>query len=378
MRPTGYRKLFRPRVSRPIVATPTPVQANMSSLPGLATAAYKTYKTARKNPTYGAYIRRAESYLASKVRNKIAGLSRKAVLLPRMKFSTASATPGEISYSSFTRGKYRPAYFKSAIKTSQKYTYDECNSAKTSFGIGTQGIDDILILRGKEMFEVAKRAESVFGGGVTPVVHSDNYTVWFGTVKTTIRFSNPGLSTVSVDVYNYDTRRDINDSTISGPTSLAQTWAYGAQYERVLTGYSANNLGASPLDVTLSSQYWKILKKTTIQLPPGSEHVHVVTTHVNRKYSTIFDINVFGSEINASHTGYTHGILIVPSGAVVYDSINLSNIDTSGGGLNYVYNTRYEVFTHSGSQSTVEYVDNTAVVTTPKLVVVQNPTEITP
>lgn len=358
--------------------SPTKTMSPSGSLPSVfrtGQRVYNTYKKYRNNPTTGPIVRMGENYVRAKLGKFIPPMAR-AVKLTKMRFSTHTATPGEISYSAFKLGKYRPAYFKSAIKTSQRYLYNESGAAHTTFITGNQGVNDLYIMDGVRMYNLAMKALAIYGDG--PGVNNSNYNIWFGTIKTTVRFSNPGLSSLSVDVYNYDCRRDLNDVTISGPTCLSQTWSFGAGYENIAGSYGTDRLGASPLDVGLVGKYWKIRKKTTIQLPPGSEHIHVITYHINRLYTSLMDVNMVAADQNAAHVGYTHGLLVVPSGAVVYDDTDPTKVDTANGALNFVYDTSYEIFNHTGQQSTVEYVDNTGVVTAPKIVVVQNPTEITP
>lgn len=336
---------------------------------------YNTYKKYRSSPTTGPIIRAGEEYVRSKLGRSFRPMV-KAMNLTKMRFSTHSSTPGEISYSSYKHGRYRPSYFKTAIKTAQRFNYIESGSAHTTFITGEQGVSDLFVLDGARLYSLAQKARTVYGSGT--LVNPDNYNVWLGTVKTTVRFSNPGLSSLSVDVYNYDARRDINDVTINGTCSLATAWSYGASYENIVGSYSASRLGASPLDVSLTGRYYKLRKKTTIQLPPGAEHIHVITYHINRLYSSMMDKTVVDNEITSSHVGFTHGMLVVPSGAVVFDDVNPTQVDTANGALNFVYDTSYEMFNFTGQQGAVEYVDNTGVVTAPKIVVVQNPTEITP
>lgn len=358
--------------------SPTKTMSPSGSLPSVfrtGQRVYNTYKKYRNNPTTGPIVRMGESYVRAKLGKFVPPMAR-AMKLTKMRFSTYTATPGEISYSSFKLGKYRPAYFKSAIKTAQRFNYNESGSAHTTFIAGNQGVNDLYIMDGPRMFDLAMEARSAYGDA--PASDDNNYNVWFGTIKTTVRFSNPGLSSLSVDIYNYDCRRDLNDFNVNGPTTLAQSWTFGASYENIAGTYGTDRLGASPLDVGIVGKYWKIRKKTTVQLPPGAEHIHVITYNINRLYSSIMDVNIKSAQISSAHVGFTHGLLIVPSGAVVYDDNNPAQVDTAGGALNFVYDTSYEIFNHTGQQNLVKYVDNTGVVTSPKIVVVQNPTAITP
>jgi len=361
--------------TRRAMPTRTMSPSGLSGMYRTGQRVYTAYRKYRNNPTTGPIIRMGERYVRGKLGKFVPPLAR-SMPLTKMRFSTHTATPGEISYSSFKLGKYRPAYFKSAIKTAQRFNYVESGAVHTTFANGEQGVNDLFVLDGVRMYNLTQKARLVYGDG--PAANDNNYNIWFGTIKTTVRFSNPGRSSLSVDVYNYDCRRDLNDLTISAPTSLASTWAWGANFENIGGTYGTNRLGASPLDVSIVGKFWKIRKKTTIQLPPGSEHIHVITYHINRLYTSVMDYNMVAADTNAAHVGYTHGLLVVPSGAVVYDAADVNLVDTAGGGLNFVYDTTFEIFNHSGQQNTVQYQDNKGDLTSPKIIVVQNPTEITP
>lgn len=88
-------------------------------------------------------------------------------------------------------------------------------------------------------------------------------------------------------LYDYVARRDTYDSlgTISKPTPL-HMWAQGLYYSSNTISPSSNlwpwTVKCTPFQSQMFTQFYKVVKTTTVWLGPGATHTHVMKNHLNK------------------------------------------------------------------------------------------------
>ena len=135
---------------------------------------------------------------------------------------------------------------------------------------------------------------------------------------------------VRVILYDIICRRDLDSQTaISwGPTNPTVAWDTGYQ-DAGATLANAKNLGSTPFQSPLFTDYFKVLKATHILMAPGQTHVHRIKFSPNKllhgevhKYS------------NANHKGLTCYQMMVISGCPCDN--NSTTVSTADAKIDYV------------------------------------------
>jgi len=163
-----------------------------------------------------------------------------------------------------------------------------------------------------------------------------------------VTIANACTAPVELDIYDIVLKRDLplalqwkqNNNTWTIPQCYPDSmWAEGSYQNNntINTGGSAQsaNIAASPFDVTVFNEFFKVKRKTRVLLTQGGVHRHSIVSNVNK----IIDSVMFNQVSNASMTTPTSGflgwkgvttfVMVVQKGLPISDATNAANVTTS-------------------------------------------------
>jgi len=149
--------------------------------------------------------------------------------------------------------------------------------------------------------------------------------------------ANATTTPVEVDIYDIEAKRDTyNVMDYTDNQGESYTWYGAPQYCWTIGAQASMNLkpnnvydpalvwGASPTESPSFNKYFKISKKTTVQLAQGGVHRH----RYRRTYNKIMDASVYGNTEMYALEGITHHTMVVLKGTPVNISSISGGVDT--------------------------------------------------
>lgn len=99
--------------------------------------------------------------------------------------------------------------------------------------------------------------------------------------ESTLKVANPSASAVEVTIYDLLPKRDVplgtyvDRSYALGLQSPTYTWASGLQNQvETEDTFNINVMGSQPINVLKFNTFWRVMKRTKIELSAGSTHIH--------------------------------------------------------------------------------------------------------
>jgi len=174
------------------------------------------------------------------------------------------------------------------------------------------------------------------------------YRMLLKSVTGNVTISNACTAPVELEIYDIVLKRDLplalqwkqNANTWTVPQCYPDSmWAEGSYMNNntINTGGTAqsSNIAASPFDVTIFNEFFKVKKRTKVLLTQGGVHRHSIVSNVNK----IIDSVMFNQVSNASMTtptsgflgwkGVTSFVMINQKGLPVSDATNGAVVTTS-------------------------------------------------
>ncbi|AXH77193.1 MAG: putative capsid protein [Cressdnaviricota sp.] len=215
----------------------------------------------------------------------------------------------------------------------------------------TQGVFDIPLLACSTLSSGANNYtsvtfqdafETVFNvGGDFPVVPTtstsiDQNRIALDRFESTLKLVNEGTGAVEVTIYDLEPKRDVPKATYSSRTdaiglqSPSDTWATGmtnAVY--VDDAQTPTVLGTIPTNNLKFNTFWKVMKRTKIELSGGSAHIHrgcnVLNTLFNHyDYSEVLGLrSMLCPTIMLVFSGMPTGVNLVEAASI---SVSTENI----------------------------------------------------
>jgi len=174
------------------------------------------------------------------------------------------------------------------------------------------------------------------------------YRMLLKSVTGNVTISNACTAPVELDIYDIVLKRDLplalqwkqNANLWTIPLCYPDSmWAEGsyANNNTINTGGTAQsaNIAASPFDVTIFNEYFRVKRKSKVLLTQGGVHRHSIVSNVNK----IIDSVMFNQISNASMTTPTSGVLgwkgvttfvmVVQRGLPISDATEVSTVTTA-------------------------------------------------
>lgn len=171
------------------------------------------------------------------------------------------------SYSTFNYGKYKLSLPKSVVAELAKNTRMFTAALQVTNGAGLQAVTDI--------HSFFTTADMLLLAGITGQTNGKALML---KVRAETIITNATLSTGRITIYDIIARRDLNNATLTGPTTA---WKQGLADQ----GGGANQqllVGSTPFSSKSFTQYFKVKQVTHVLLAQGATHIHRVNYSPNR------------------------------------------------------------------------------------------------
>ena len=255
----------------------------------------------------------------NKVGRKLRGLPRKKVRLHQR--ATVSSNGGSFSVFNYGQRKLKLPY--SVVKNLSKNYYVYNEAGRLTSAVGQQNFNNIVTT-----------FENTTLNNISISISSSltqRLILMSATVETL--FTNVGLGTARVILYDIIVRKDLVTTASSTPASTLKNF-YGDE----TGGSNVNYLvpGITPFSNDTFTQFYKVLKMTHIDLAQGQTHVHKCHFGANKIMNReAFNQSQYGLK------GLTCFTLIQQSGCPANDSTTKTQVSLGATAIDYV--TKYQI-----------------------------------
>lgn len=205
----------------------------------------------------------------------------------------------------------------------------------------TQGFQEQGIFRWQSSGDLTFILGKVPGGGSAGVTNS-RYVL--ESTQGELLITNSSLATAFVEIYDIARKRDANVTTYAWTADPGYAWNQGIINEEPYgSGHTLNDINSSPYDSQPFKDFFKVLKKTRVEMPQGALHRH----HVSLKLNMLVSGSVL-DYVDGDPADYTFYSMIVFKGqpASVKDEGGAVEVTTAKIALDVVASNRYK-YTYS-------------------------------
>lgn len=295
-------------------------------------------------------VRRAASAAMSAVSSGL------AASLTSRRTQYVSIKPGGATTSVFSHKSACPKYMSQVFKETSPQVYISNGSGRTTAPTGQQALAVYGTLTASgtggdyssTTNDLQNIIQQVYAG--VPTASQRTTRLYVKSTMVNMTFTNNQTNNMFCDIYDVVARRDGNQSTFTA-------WQNGLVDQGLGSGYTAINV--VPQMSTSFNQHWKVLKKTSIELPPGNSHRHIQTIKLNKSfnYERLQDAT-------ANFAGLTTAVMVVIWGAPDHDATTVTSVSTGSCLLDSVI-SRQIVYAISQPQTTLtKYVSTLGTITT--------------
>lgn len=201
-----------------------------------------------------------------------------------------------------------------------------CNTGKQEGYIVGDGCDSV------DLWSISQKLSANTANG-----YKSNLFLLRGcTVET--RFTNQDKGNVEIILYDLTVRRDVTVAD-QGALNPLSAWSTGLTEDASgssTTVAARTNLGSTPFDSKLFTQYYKVMKTTKLILSQGASHIHKV--HI--KGSRMMDAALVNREQYLR--GLTHLTIAVVNGFPLNDQTTKTNVTTGVAAVDFVTTVRIQ------------------------------------
>lgn len=280
------------------------------------------------------------------------------VTLTKRKTKFVTIRPGGASTSVFAHKSKCPKYMSQIFKSTAAQVYIANSASRLTIPCGQQLADVRIAIDGTtsagdfSQGDVGQILNQIYGAAPTNAQKTTR--LFFKKVTHNHMLTNNQTNTCYVDLYDIVARRDSNRTSTNA-------WYQGLQDQGLSVGYNAINV--TPFMSKDFTTNWKVLKKTSIELPPGATHRHIMTVDLNQAWNA----ERMQSAVS-QYAGLTHGTLIVSWGAPDHDATGVANVSTGSVLLDVVRSKQIEYFYDAPQSTNTRYSTLLSTITTERAV----------
>lgn len=290
----------------------------------------------------------------SVLKNTIRPVSSATATLTKRKTQYVTIKPGGATTSIFSHKTPAPAYMKQIFKQNAPQTFVTNSSGRLTSTNGLQATSFAASV-------ISTATAGDFSGGDTGSILTQYYggsiiaeqkstLIYFKSVLMNYCFTNNQTNNIFVDIYDVVSTRDgtygANDASHQGLIDSGMPIGMAS-------------LNVVPTQSPLFNQYWKVLKKTSIELGPGISHRHIHNIKLNKRWCA--------ETMQTKSTymqGMTTGVYIVAWGAPCHDATTVGNVSSGSVLLDLVATKQITYAVAEKAVTKAKYINLLPVLTT--------------